>query len=141
MRGICSGDIAAPPLADLLGVECLSVEPGAVTASLRHRAELQNSDAILHGGATAALIDIAMGAAAHTLESADTQIVTQGMNITFLGPVPGGAMPIRASARVVHRGRNISHVSVDVRDRDDRLVARGSGNFWRRPPDFGNAAT
>ena len=132
LRAVRDGRVAGPPMAELIGAHCTAVEPGMVEASIRHQPALENSDGFLHGGAIAVLLDATMGAAAHTLEGAGTTVFTQDLTITYLKPVRSDVMPVTGTAQVVNRGRNVSYVTGEARDRNGRLVAHAVGNFWAR---------
>ncbi len=85
---------------------------------------------MVHGGLLAALVDSAAGAAvALTLDdlSQAPSVATIDMRVDFLRPARGQV--IRASAKVMRRGRSVVVVRTDVHDDDGALVALGSSTF------------
>jgi acyl-coenzyme A thioesterase PaaI-like protein len=103
---------ATPALADFLGTR--SIDATAVGVELTD--ELRNPWGILHGGVTAALVDLAARHA--TGGTATTDAV-----LHFLAP--GRVGPVHARVSVVGPRPDGALVRVEVRDRgaDDRLVA------------------
>ena len=65
LRGIAEGRIPAPPIAALLGLGIVEVEPGRVTFSLDVGEHLYNPIGSVHGGVFCALLDSAMACAVH----------------------------------------------------------------------------
>ncbi|HJW69131.1 MAG TPA: PaaI family thioesterase [Candidatus Binatia bacterium] len=116
--------IVASPLATLLGIETVEVAPDLVRVRLPFRSEVTTVGDLVHGGAIAALIDVAATAAFWT--GADLKRnprgTTIGFTVNFLAPARGAELI--ADARVVQRGRSISVGEVDVTGVDGRPVAR-----------------
>lgn len=79
-----------------------------------------NGMGVAHGGAIFALADVAFGAAANADQ--ETGVVSLNAAIEFLRP--GMASPLRAEARLVRYGAHIHSYNVEVRDAEDRLIAR-----------------
>jgi uncharacterized protein (TIGR00369 family) len=78
----------------------------------------------LHGGVLCDIADAAMGMAyASSLGEGET-FTTLELKINFLRPVRTARL--RAVGEVVSRGRTIGLVTCDVRDEEERLVARAS---------------
>ena len=116
--------IVASPLATLLGIETVEVAPDLVRVRLPFRSEVTTVGDLVHGGAIAALIDVAATAAFWT--GADLKRnprgTTIGFTVNFLAPARSSELI--ADARVVQRGRSISVGEVDVTGVDGRPVAR-----------------
>ena len=60
---------------------------------------------------------------------ADVFVLTASFNIYLTRPVTEGTL--QASGRVVHRSRSLFLADAELRDPQQRLVARGSGSFMR----------
>src|SRR6202021_2213867 len=67
LRAIADGRIAAPPIAVLLGRGIVGVQPGRVMFSLEVGEHLYTPSGSVHGGVFCALLDSAMGCAAHSV--------------------------------------------------------------------------
>jgi uncharacterized protein (TIGR00369 family) len=119
-----------PPYQNFLGVRAVSfdVEAGTVTLKLPFKNELCRSSTRpeIHGGVTAALIDIA-GDYALAISIGDG-IPTIDLRIDFLRMAK--ATDLTATATVVKHGRTLGVVNVEVKDDDGRLVAIGRGTYF-----------
>lgn len=82
---------------------------------------------IVHGGVWLLLADSAMGGALGTLVEPDEQVITAQSEFRWLRPLRGET--IRARARVLRRGRTLSHCTVDLFDAGDTLVGTGNGTY------------
>lgn len=123
-RMMLRGECAAPPIATVIGFTLASIEPGAAVVELPADERLANPMGTLHGGVLCDIADAAMGMAyASTLAEGET-FTTLELKINFLRPV--WRARLRAEGRVVEGGRHIGLVECDVKDEQDRLVARAS---------------
>ena len=134
MRGIRDGTMPPPPMASLIGFQCVVAEPGEIAMRLDHDPSLENTLLMLHGGAAAAMLDTAMGAAAHTMLPVGSGIVTLNLHLTYLKPITAGNAPIVATGRVLRVGQTSVYVLGEVRDKSDALVVHAVGNFSIVPP-------
>ena len=116
--------IAGAPFARKLGVACEAVAVDRVVMRLPWTHDHTTLGDMVHGGAIAALVDVAAtGAcwAAPDLEPG-ARGTTIGFSLSFLNA--GRAQDLLAEARVVQRGRSIVTAEVDVRGGDGKHVAR-----------------
>jgi uncharacterized protein (TIGR00369 family) len=88
-----------------------------------------NSSGALQGGLLATLIDSVAGMSVMRGDPSGPRPVTSEMQISYLAGARVG--PVRATARILHRGRRSAVVRVDVRDVgvDDLYVATGTLRF------------
>jgi uncharacterized protein (TIGR00369 family) len=107
--------------ARLLGLELTAVARGTAVVSLAVRPELTRMEGMMHGGALASVIDTAAAFAVLSLLTPGEQTVTVDLTLHFLRPVMGGT--VRAQARVLHAGRRLARVTVEVTDDEAELVA------------------
>jgi 1,4-dihydroxy-2-naphthoyl-CoA hydrolase len=111
------------PFAKTLGVSVTRYEADEVRVRLGWSAELCTSGGGLHGGVVMALADSAGGACAFlNLPEGARATTTIESKTNFLRAVRSGS--VEAASRPLHVGRTIIVVETDVRDADDRLVAR-----------------
>lgn len=119
----------ATPLHGLLGIELepfdVSGEAGVVVARMPVAPGAFNASGNLHGGAIATLIDVAAGACAAAnspeFSPGETTIVTADLHVRYLGR-PKGEL-VRAVARVMRAGRQLTVIECEVRDELDNLIA------------------
>lgn len=123
-------DIIAGPYGRFLGMEVGEIAPDSATVHLPYRPELGNGAGVVHGGATASLVDAAATAAAWASpEIADTtKGATVGFTVNFLQP-GRHTRPLTASAHVVRRGGSLTVVDVLVTDDEDRKIAKGQVTY------------
>jgi uncharacterized protein (TIGR00369 family) len=116
--------IITSPLAALLGIETVDVSPDRVRVRLPFRPEVTTVGDLVHGGAIAALIDVAATAAFWTGAdlAQNPRGSTIGFTVNFLAPARGADLV--AEARVVQRGRSICVGEVAVEGVGGRAVAR-----------------
>ncbi|HXV59234.1 MAG TPA: PaaI family thioesterase [Vicinamibacteria bacterium] len=121
-----------PPYQRFLGLQAVAFDPvaGSVTIRLPFRRELCRSSTRpeLHGGVTAALIDIAGDYA--LAARLGRGIPTIDLRIDFLRMAV--ETDLIATARVVKAGRTLGVVNVEVHDEGGQLVAIGRGTYYTK---------
>lgn len=121
-----------PPYQKFLGLEAVALDPesGSVTLKLPFKNELCRSAERpeIHGGVTAALIDIA-GDYALAISIGDG-VPTIDLRIDYLRMAE--ATDLTATATVLKNGRTLGVVNVEVKDDEGRLVAIGRGTYFTR---------
>ena len=113
----------AMPFGKEMGMRAVALDKDAVILELDWAHELTTSGEILHGGAVMALADAAGGCCAfiHLPEgAAGTATIESKTNM--LRAVRSGT--IRASSSVLHVGSSTIVVETEIRDDQDRLVAK-----------------
>lgn len=108
-----------------LGFRIVSYGEGKARAELDCTLAVQNLNGMLHGGATAALIDHVGTVAIMSADRESRPGVTTDLNVTYLAPAATGGK-VYADATVLKIGKIMAYVTVDVRRaEDDVLVAQG----------------
>jgi uncharacterized protein (TIGR00369 family) len=119
-----SGEPALPPIAALIGFTLSAVSPGEAVIELPAGPQYANPMGTLHGGVLCDIADAAMGVAyASTLTEGET-FATLELKINFLKPV--WTAKLRATGRVVKRGKTLGLLECDITDEHQGLVARAS---------------
>jgi uncharacterized protein (TIGR00369 family) len=129
MRAIRDGRLPGPPMARLVGFECVLAEEGEIVMRLEHDPSLENAIGLIHGGAIASMLDTAMGAAANTRLPAGASVVTLDLTITYLRPVSSRNTPVTATGRLAHMGGRNAYVLGELHDATGELCAHAVGNF------------
>jgi acyl-CoA thioesterase len=111
-----------------LGVEFVSAENGRAVLALDLTARHLNSWSVAHGGVLMTLLDVAMAVAGRSLDPAAGGGVTVEMKTSFLQPANAGTRLI-ATAHAFHRSSTMSFCDGEVRDADQRLIAKAMGTF------------
>lgn len=110
--------IAAVPFMQHLGAEVVAVSPGSVSLAAEIRPELLQQHGHVHAGASFAIADSAMGAAALAAMPAGREVVSVEVKINLLRPARG--VRLDAVGSVVRAGRTLTvvHGTVTALDAD-----------------------
>jgi acyl-CoA thioesterase len=119
------------PFIKELGVEFISAADGNAVVALNLEPWHLNSWSVAHGGVLMSLLDVAMAVAGRSLDTKTGGGVTVEMKTSFLQPAKAGTR-LTASARAFHRSSTMSFCEGEVRDSDDRLIAKAMGTFKYR---------
>jgi uncharacterized protein (TIGR00369 family) len=111
------------PFAALLNLKIESAADGAATVRMPFDLRLLNEGgpaAPIHGGAIAALVDVAACAAVWSLAET-TRTATISMTVNYTGFAVNSDLIARACVK--RRGKRIASLSVEVVDASDALIA------------------
>ena len=111
------------PFATMLGLKIESAANGAATVRMPFNLRILNDGgpmAAVHGGAIAALADVAACAAVWSL-AATTRTATISLTVNYTGFAVNSDLIARA--RVKRAGRSIASLSVEISDASDALIA------------------
>lgn len=117
MAGILGG------FAEWLGLEIVEASGDRVVLTWKVRPDLSQSYGIMHGGVHCSVVETAASVAAALWLGDRGKVVGVSNQTDFLRAVRDGEM--RAAATPVHRGRLQQLWAVEIRDEEQRLVARG----------------
>jgi acyl-CoA thioesterase len=120
------------PFVKDLGIEFISAEDGRAVIALDLAPRHLNSWSVAHGGVLMTLLDVAMAVAGRSLDPGAGGGVTVEMKANFLQPANAGTRLI-ASGHVFHRSNTMAYCDGEVRDTDQRLIARAMGTFKYLP--------
>ncbi len=121
---IIAGEAPPAPIARLLGLRVVSAQQGEAVFEMEVDERHWNPMGTLHGGVLCDIADAAMGFAYATQIEEGETFTTIELKINYLRPV--WKARLRASARIVKKGRTVGLVECDVTDEQQRLVARAS---------------
>jgi uncharacterized protein (TIGR00369 family) len=113
------------PYVGHLGMRLTDLQPGVAVLTLPFVMPLVTVGSIVHGGAIASLIDTAAMVAAWS----DAELpekprgTTVGLTVSYLAAAAGE--DLRATARVLRRGRSLVYLDVEVHGAVGGLVAKG----------------
>jgi acyl-CoA thioesterase len=111
-----------------LGVEFISCGAGLAVVALNLEPRHLNSWAVAHGGVLMSMLDVAMAVAGRTLFPDAGGGVTIEMKTTFLQPAKEKSR-LTATGHAYHRSRSMAFCEAEVRDQEDRLIAKSTGIF------------
>jgi len=115
--------IYPPAIATTLGFKLLEVAPGTATMEIVADTDKHaNPMGTIHGGVLCDIADAAIGTAHATTLDEDESFTSIDLQINFFRPFWNGR--IRAIAKPVNVGRQISRYICDILRDDDKLVAQ-----------------
>lgn len=126
LEAIARGDLPPPPIAALLGMGVILVEPGHVTFTLKPDEHLYNPLGSVHGGAIATLLDTALGCAIHSTLPRGTGYTTVELHVNYIRPAVRATGTLTADARALHVGRTLATATAEVRDAAGKLYAHAT---------------
>jgi len=103
---------AGTPLAQSMGVDLTSVEPGRVTAVMPLRPEFSQQHGVAHAGALASIADMVCGLAAYSLMDEHSSVMSVNINVSLMRPA--GGERLRAEGWVVKAGRKIYFTEAEI---------------------------
>lgn len=115
------------PFAKLLGIELLAAGRGTATLRLAISDDLRQIHGVMHGGATASLIDTATAFAIVPMMESDEKFSTVDLMVNYLRPLKNGNAT--AQARVLRFGKRLITVAADVLDDAGELSATALSTY------------
>ncbi len=119
-----------------LGVTWFVLPDGRITTTLTFTQAQQGPPGFAHGGASAAVLDEAMGA---SVWSAGHTVVAVNLNVDYLRPVPLGA-EVQVLAWIAGRDGRALHTQAELRLPDGRVAVRARGIYVEAPHLFDEEA-
>ncbi len=126
---LISGFIRHSPFARHLGIVLERLEPGKAVLSLPFAEHNVTVGDVVHGGATATLMDVAVAAAAFSDlgEGEATHGSTMSLTVDFLRAARG--QRLTATARLVRRAGAICFCEIEATDEEGRPVAKALATY------------
>jgi uncharacterized protein (TIGR00369 family) len=133
LRAIIAGELPRPPIYHLTGLCLTEVGEGEATVELPCSKWLSTSAGTIQGGFTAMLGESALGAAAFSTVEAGTAVASLDLKVNYLRPVFPDDEPIVAKARILHQGRTLAIVGVEITNAEGKQVALATGSSMYLP--------
>ena len=126
LLGIAERRISPPPIAALLGMSIIRVEPGQVTFGLDVGEHLYNPIGSVHGGVFCTLLDSAMGCAVHTSLDRGQAYTTLELKVNLVKPLTLNTSSVAATGQVISGGRRVVTASGQITGPDGTLYAHAT---------------
>ena len=126
LRAIAEGRIPPPPIAVLLGMGVVDVQPGRVTFSLEVGEHLYNPIGSVHGGVFCTLLDSAMGCAVHSTLDRGQAYTTLELKVNLVRALTVDTPSVVASGQVVSTGRRVVTASGQINGPDGTVYAHST---------------
>ena len=114
------------PYLEHLGVEPVMCENDMAITRMAIRPHLVNSRGHIHGGALMSVLDFTLSAAGRAHDLTGISMATIDMSTSFMSP---GSTDLTITATCTHRGGSICFCEGEVRDTDNKLVAKATASF------------
>ena len=112
-----------PPIARTLGFHLVEIGEATACMEMETKTELlANPMGTIHGGVLCDIADAAIGCAHVTTLAEKESFTSVDLQINFFRPVWNEKL--RATAKPVHRGKNVSRYVCDITQADGKLVAQ-----------------
>jgi uncharacterized protein (TIGR00369 family) len=127
------GRLPEAPLSLLMGIRGEGSSDGAFSCAIPASPWFTTAGGTFYGGAVALLADHAIHGAVHGAVPSATSWGTLDLKVRFLRPVTPDERPLRATARVAHRGRRIVVASAEVVTADGKEAALADASVMLLP--------
>ena len=123
-RKIIAGELPPAPMASLIGLRLVAIEPGRARFELEADHRHHNPMGTLHGGILCDIADSAMGMAYASTLGEGESFTTLELKINFLRPVRSAHLI--AEGTIVQQGRTAGMAECSVTDENGRLIAKAT---------------
>jgi len=129
---VIDGQRPPPSAAVLLGFDLVAVDPevGTIEVAFTATEQFLNPAGNVQGGFLAAMLDDTLGPALVATLGEDEWAPTIDLHVQFLRPAKPGKL--RASGRVVRRGKDIAFLAGELRGPDGEIVAAATASAMIR---------
>ena len=125
LQALRDGRLPPPPIASLVGMNPISVEPGDVVFSCLPDESVYNPIGVVHGGLVCTLLDTVAACAVHSTLPINVGYTSVEIKVSYLRPVRGG-VELTAHGWVTKPGRRVAFAEADVRDPSGVVLATAS---------------
>ena len=122
LKQLAAGEIEGPPIAQLIGFTCTSIDLGHSVMEMDADARHANPMGTLHGGVVCDITDAAMGTAMATTLEDDESFTTLDLTAKYFKPI--WKAHLKATARVTKRTRTLGLIECELVDAQGSLVAK-----------------
>jgi uncharacterized protein (TIGR00369 family) len=124
LQAMLAGDLPPAPIAELLGMTPVEIEPGRAVFECDPGPQHYNPIGVVHGGVAMTLLDSVMGCAVHATLAEGEAYTSLETKVNFVRALHAGDHVVAAGV-VVHRGGRTATCEGRV-ERDGKLVAHGT---------------
>lgn len=121
--------VGKTPYLQLLGIELIEINAEKVVMQMEMQEKLRQTHGLLHGGATASLIDTAMAFAVVTRLTESEKASTVDLTVQYLRPHIEGK--IVCTAKILRAGKRLLFVSAEVENEQGKLIATALSTYTK----------
>jgi uncharacterized protein (TIGR00369 family) len=126
LQAMLRGELPFPPIADTLDFSLISIEAGKAVFQSTPQFKHYNPLGHVHGGWYATLLDSAMGCAVQSMQPAGYSYTTVELGMNIVRAASRTTGPLRATASVIHSGRQLATAEGRIVGPDERIYAHGT---------------
>ena len=126
LRAMMNGELPAPPVLQMLGMDGFEAEEGKVTVFLTPQEFHYNPLGTVHGGVLATVLDTATGCAVHSMLPEGVGYTSVDLTTKFLRPVMVGSGQLRCEGTVLSLGRRTALAQAVLTDGAGKLAAHAT---------------
>lgn len=129
LAGMRDGTIPRPPMAALMNVNLVAVEPGRVEFTCRPGEAHYNPLGVVHGGLACTLLDTVVGCAAHSTLAVGFGYTSIDLSVSYLRPITLEHNVLRAEGTVVKTGQRVIFAEGRIIGPAGELLATATGSL------------
>src|SRR6201998_2180235 len=126
---VADGQLAPPPIGELMQTRVVDVERGRITFSCKPDASMYNPLGMVHGGAVCTLLDTVAGSALHTTLPEGVGYTSVEIKVNYLKSVTLASGDLTAVGTVVKAGSRVGFTEGAVTDASGALVATATSTL------------
>jgi uncharacterized protein (TIGR00369 family) len=134
LRGIASGELPPPPIAQLLQMGIARVDVGEVAFTVMPHASHYNPIGVVHGGIMCTALDTVVGCAVHSTPEAGWAYTSIDLNVSYLRAITLETGLITITGRVTKGGRRVAFTSAEAVDAAGNLLATATSSLLVMEP-------
>jgi uncharacterized protein (TIGR00369 family) len=126
LRAIRDGRLPPPPIAVLLGMRLVEVEPGVAVFEITPGEQHYNPIGVVHGGLAMTILDSAMGCCVQTRIPQGIAYTTLEAKTNLVRAITAKTGTLRATGKVVHVGNRVATAEGRLEDASGKLYAHAT---------------
>ena len=126
LKAIIDGTLPKPPIAELLGFDLTEAETGKAVFECVPEFRHYNPIGTVHGGLAMTLLDSCMSCSIQTTLQKGEIYTTLEAKVNLIRAITKDTGLVRATGRLIHRGRTTGTAEGDIRDAAGNLLAHGT---------------
>lgn len=123
LTGILKGEIPAPPVAQTLDFQPVTVEEGNILFKFTPAEFHYNPIGSVHGGVISTLLDTVTGCAVHSMLPKNKAYTTLELKVNFIRAVTLKSGEMYAEGRLIHLGKSTALAEAYLKNADGTLYA------------------
>lgn len=129
LRAMIDGTIPPPPIASVMNLDLVAVEPGVATFTGLPDESHYNPIGAVHGGFACTVLDSAAGCAVHTTLERGYGYTSLEIKVNYLRGLTTTSGTLTAIGRVTKPGKRVAFAEAELRDSEGRLCATASSTL------------